>query len=257
LLLMTNVKAQNNTSGNSSTIDPKLQSINEGINKIIADITILIKNVGTIVWEPDSQEQITNFSLYHSLSRKDILVLSDRMEFKCEWGREPVLFSSLIDNEYTDRSTINRLDYLNIGFFRVQLFNKGTKLLSDLVAIKKLLIEKQNIELTAFEPIASQYRALKTKPTITEDLRKYIVQANLLNEQKMYEKAAEVYSKAVEIEPTMYPAAYSNLALISAQLKLYHGAIFNMKKYLMLEPDAADARSAQDKIYGWEILMQK
>jgi hypothetical protein len=30
-----------------------------------------------------------------------------------------------------------------------------------------------------------------------------------------------------------------------------------MKKYLLIEPDASDARSAQDKIYEWEIMMHK
>jgi hypothetical protein len=30
-----------------------------------------------------------------------------------------------------------------------------------------------------------------------------------------------------------------------------------MKKYLLLEPDASDARGAQDKIYEWEIMTQK
>jgi len=28
-----------------------------------------------------------------------------------------------------------------------------------------------------------------------------------------------------------------------------------MKKYLMLMPDAEDARAAQDKIYEWELKM--
>jgi len=30
-----------------------------------------------------------------------------------------------------------------------------------------------------------------------------------------------------------------------------------MKKYLMLVPDAEDARGAQDKIYEWEAWIQK
>lgn len=36
------------------------------------------------------------------------------------------------------------------------------------------------------------------------------------------------------------------------ELKRYPSSIFYMKKYLMLVPDASDARSAQDKIYEWE-----
>lgn len=29
-----------------------------------------------------------------------------------------------------------------------------------------------------------------------------------------------------------------------------------MKKYVALMPHAADARAAQDKIYGWEMLVE-
>jgi hypothetical protein len=40
--------------------------------------------------------------------------------------------------------------------------------------------------------------------------------------------------------------------LLSAQVKQYDDAIYHMKKYLLLVPDASDARGAQDKIYEWE-----
>jgi len=42
------------------------------------------------------------------------------------------------------------------------------------------------------------------------------------------------------------------MALIAAQTKDYQYAILNMKKYLMLVPEAEDARAAKDKIYEWE-----
>jgi tetratricopeptide (TPR) repeat protein len=118
--------------------------------------------------------------------------------------------------------------------------------------------QKQNIEnpdssqLVLFEPIAAQYRALIVKPPVSEEQRKFIVQANLFNQQKMYIKAIELYKKALELDQTAYPAAYSNLALLSAQINDFQAAIFYMKKYLLLEPEALDARGAQDKIYEWE-----
>jgi tetratricopeptide (TPR) repeat protein len=118
-------------------------------------------------------------------------------------------------------------------------------------------IKRYDSLITAFKPLASEYCALKVKPTVTEEQRKYIVQANALNQQKMYEKAIELYNKAIEIDQTAYPAAYSNLALLSAQLQKFDAAIYYMKKYLLLEPEASEARSAQDKIYEWEIMMQK
>lgn len=104
-----------------------------------------------------------------------------------------------------------------------------------------------------FKPIADKYRALVTKPAMSEEQRKFVVQANALNQQKQYERAIELYKKAIESDQTAYPEAYSNLALLSAQIKSYNAAIYYMKKYLMLVPDAKDARSAQDKIYEWEL----
>jgi tetratricopeptide (TPR) repeat protein len=111
-----------------------------------------------------------------------------------------------------------------------------------------------NRQLELFKPLAEQYRALNVKKLVSEEQRKYIVQANLFNEHKNYEKAIELYNKAIELDQTAYPAAYSNLALLSALTHKYGEAIFYMKKYLMLEPDATDARVAQDKIYEWEAL---
>lgn len=49
------------------------------------------------------------------------------------------------------------------------------------------------------------------------------------------------------------PEAYYNMALNAAEMKTYYYAILNMRKYLLLMPDAEDARKAQDKIYEWEI----
>jgi hypothetical protein len=59
------------------------------------------------------------------------------------------------------------------------------------------------------------------------------------------------------VDQVAYPAGYSNLALLSAQINNFGGAINFMKKYLLLEPEATDARSAQDKIYEWEAQISK
>ena len=112
-------------------------------------------------------------------------------------------------------------------------------------------------QLTLFEPLAAKYRELVIKPPVSEEQRKYIVQANSLNQRKDYAGAIDLYLKAIELDPVAYPPAYFNLALLSAQMRRYHPAVSYMKQYLMLVPDAKDARSAQDKIYEWEIMMQQ
>ncbi len=120
--------------------------------------------------------------------------------------------------------------------------------------------EKKNAEaragqLTTFAEAAANYHALTTKPAMSEEQRKAIVQANALSQQKNYGKAIEKYLKAIELHPTAYPDAYHNLALLHAQEGDPVMAVFYMKQYLLLEPDAKDARSAQDKIYEWELLI--
>jgi len=119
------------------------------------------------------------------------------------------------------------------------------------------LTEKQIKSLLLFEPIAAEYRSLNVKPIITEDERRLIVQANESTQEKQYTLAIDLYNKIIERNPTSYPAAYFNLALLYEQQHYYTFAITSMKKYLMLVPDAPDARSAQDKIYGWELKTSK
>ena len=116
---------------------------------------------------------------------------------------------------------------------------------------------EQDEELARFQPVAAKYRALVIKPPVPEEQRKYIVQANAMAEQKQYAMAEEKYLKAIELDPTSYPGAYYNMALLSAQENDPVTAIFRMKQYLMLIPDAKDARSAQDKIYEWEGMIGK
>jgi len=103
-----------------------------------------------------------------------------------------------------------------------------------------------------FSTLVAKYREMEVKPSVTEEQRKYIVQANMFNQKKEYSKAIDLYKKVIEVNATSYPAAYYNLALLEAQISSYKEAISFMKKYLLLVPDAPDARAAQDKIYEWE-----
>ena len=119
-------------------------------------------------------------------------------------------------------------------------------------------LKKENEHRRAlFASLAAQYRSLAVKPPMPEEQRKYIVQANALNRLKDYYGAIALYLKAIDVNPVSYPGAYFNLALLNAQIKRYSSAIRYMKQYLLLVPDSKDARSAQDKIYEWEIMMKK
>ena len=79
----------------------------------------------------------------------------------------------------------------------------------------------------------------------------------MFSHEKSYDKAINIYHKVIELDQTAYPAAYSNIALLYAQANNFNAAIYNMKKYLLLEPEGSDARGAQDKIYEWEAKTAK
>jgi len=136
-------------------------------------------------------------------------------------------------------------------------FNILQRIADDLFFIQQNYPKYMDAKLAQFEKQAAQYRSLAIKPAVSEELRKYIVQANAARQNREYGAALHQYFEAVELDPVSYPEAYFNMALLSAQGKRYEPAIRYMKQYLMLVPEAKDARSARDKIYEWEFMMRK
>lgn len=127
----------------------------------------------------------------------------------------------------------------------------------DLFVIQQAVQKNRDERLALFQTRAAQYRGMKVKPPVSEEQRKYIVQANASNARRDYAGAIDLYNKAIDIDPVSYPEAYFNLALLSAQMQRFKPAIASMKQYLLLAPDAKDARSGQDKIYEWEMMVGK
>ncbi len=156
-------------------------------------------------------------------------------------GRYAIIIPEILTFRATDLTTAQRLT--DALFFRQQ-------------QVKNVMTQYDE-QLVRFEPVAAQYRALAVKPAVSEEQRKLFVQANALAQQKEYGKALTQYEKAIALDRTVYPEAYFNMALLAAQEQRPVTAIFYMRHYLLLRPDATDARSAQDKIYEWEMLFQK
>jgi formylglycine-generating enzyme required for sulfatase activity len=102
-----------------------------------------------------------------------------------------------------------------------------------------------------FQQVVANYRAANPKPQLPEEARKYKVQAEFAVQGKQFANAADLYGKALEIAP-WWPEGHFNRALILGETKKYWDAMREMKRYLLLVPDAPDARAAQDKIYQWE-----
>ena len=106
-----------------------------------------------------------------------------------------------------------------------------------------------------FQDVVTAYQTANPKPEFTEEARKYKVQAEFAQQQKLTEQAIELYGKALAIVP-WWPDGHYNLALELADAKRYREAMREMKHYLMLAPDAPEARSAQDMIYQWEVVAE-
>ena len=107
----------------------------------------------------------------------------------------------------------------------------------------------------AFQEIVKQYQAANPKPVIPETARKFKVQAEFAVQEKRFDKAVELYRKALDIVP-WWPEGHYNLALTLGETKKYREAMHEMNRYMLLAPEAVEARMAQDKIYQWESVAE-
>lgn len=192
-------------------------------------------------------------------TQKNVTAFEDRIEFKR--GKKIIIihYSDIAEHEIHYAYILNSTySGVRLEDFEIMLdgYENGKKLFDDFIYIQQNQPrdsdKNYNQQLTQFEPIAMNYRELKVKPAVSEDQRRFIVLGNSNFQERLYDKAIANFIKAIEVDQTAYPTSYSNLALLSAQLKKYYAAIYYMKKYLLLAPDASDARSAHDKIYERE-----
>lgn len=102
-----------------------------------------------------------------------------------------------------------------------------------------------------FAQIAAQYLAANPRPAVTEEMRKLKVQADFAAGKKLYAQAIDRYEEVLRAAP-WWADAHFNRALMLGEAGRYAEAASQMGKYLALEPNAKDARAAQDRQYQWE-----
>lgn len=121
-----------------------------------------------------------------------------------------------------------------------------------IIAESAKLKETRAVKKQAFKKMLNEYKANPGKYKLTEEARKYFVQAEGAFGDKSYKDAVALYNKGLDTAP-WYAMGHYNLAIIyGEQTGDYEGAILEMEQYLQLSPEASDARAAQDKIYDWE-----
>jgi hypothetical protein len=145
------------------------------------------------------------------------------------------------------------MDYSTLVFICNGLGEDWTKVLGDGLLRLKLEYDKANDpeKMLKFQEEALRYRETNPKPALPEDARRLRVQAEGAVAAKRFLEAADKYGKAIEIAP-WWPEAHFNRAVVLAELQNFDSAMAEMKRYLLLKPDAPDARQAQDFIYAWE-----
>jgi hypothetical protein len=191
---------------------------------------------------------------------QNVSVLDDRIEFMLNNQKSVISFKTLYINGVTRYSgaskefVISNFEFKMKKYQNLDLLNNFSYIRDQLK--KQLKEQKYTDQIEVFKPLAAKYRALSIKPTISEEQRKFIVQANSSLNEKNYNNAISFYNSAIKVEPTAYPGAYYNLALTYALVEKYEDAVLNMNKYLLLVPDATDAREARDKIYEWELKIK-
>lgn len=103
----------------------------------------------------------------------------------------------------------------------------------------------------AFGQVAQSYHTASVKPQLPEEAVRYKVKAEAAVRQKRFDEASGLYDQALGAAP-WWPQGHYNRGLILGEMGDHEEAVVELKRYLKLEPDAANARAVQLKIYEWE-----
>jgi len=129
-----------------------------------------------------------------------------------------------------------------------QRFGDALQALRDYVAKGQFIGQNES---DGFAKVVARYQNANPNPALSEEVRKLKVQAEFALEKKRYAQAIDHYEEALNIAP-WWADGHFNRALLLGEAENYPDAVSEMKKYLALEPNAKDARAAQDKLYQWE-----
>ncbi len=107
-----------------------------------------------------------------------------------------------------------------------------------------------------FQKRAAAWRALPAKPPLTDDVNKHWLLAEDELKEKHFDAALREYEAALEIDPR-WPVGQFNAAMLSGELKNYDDAVWHMRCYLELTPNAPDAQSAHDQMLLWQARAEQ
>ena len=94
----------------------------------------------------------------------------------------------------------------------------------------------------------------KTTAPVPEEARQHALLSQDAASRNDMDKALDESDKAIDAAPCWAQGRYQS-ALLEAQVGYYPVAVQNMKKYLLLDPDASNAQSVRDQILIWNGRM--
>ena len=104
-------------------------------------------------------------------------------------------------------------------------------------------------DLAAFGTLAAQMKSAGAKPP--DGWEKYQILAEQAIKDADYLKAINNYEEGVAAYP-LWAEGWFNAALLYGEMKEYESAANRMRHYLILMPDAPDAKAAREKLIVWE-----
>lgn len=109
----------------------------------------------------------------------------------------------------------------------------------------------RNEEDTGFSAAAKAWRENPVKPALSPEADRHRILAENAIKEKNIDSAIEHFESGLELQP-MWPAGWFNLAIIYAEQNNFADATDRMKHYLVLLPDAPDAKDAREQMIIWE-----
>lgn len=111
-------------------------------------------------------------------------------------------------------------------------------------------------QLDAFAQLTASWRKMYVKPLLPDAVNRESLLAEDAVARKDLSSALEDYLAGVDTDPT-WAQGWFNAALLYADRQDYDDAVFTMKHYLILLPDAPEAATAKEKVSLWQARMRE
>ena len=211
--------------------------------------------------------QQVSYAFYNYGYLQNVYLSANGLQFMCNSSQTAtIFFNGITDLKFKINTIENSIQSgglvtehkLSIGNTTLSVKQNNYNILK---AIQQQFIQLQNLlnidhfGMIAFKQKAIEFKGMSNKTATIEEIRKCIVQAEVQAKLYNYEKAIELNYQIIATHSTAYPSAYFNVAILLAETNKLHSAIYNMQKFLLLNPNTKDEEFGKAKIAEWQIIL--